>query len=57
MNLIFNCDTWYSCKDDQTSADSKEAGKATGAMSYAFTCKFLSFDFLFFGLEKNNLFY
>ncbi|KAI8055559.1 peptidase C14, caspase domain-containing protein [Gilbertella persicaria] len=25
------------CKDDQTSADSKEAGKATGAMSYAFT--------------------
>ncbi|KAI7866353.1 caspase domain-containing protein [Spinellus fusiger] len=25
------------CKDDQTSADAKEAGKATGAMSYAFT--------------------
>lgn len=27
----------YSCKDDQTSADAQEAGKATGAMSYAFT--------------------
>lgn len=26
-----------SCKDDQTSADAQEAGKATGAMSYAFT--------------------
>lgn len=26
-----------SCKDDQTSADAKEAGKATGAMSYALT--------------------
>ncbi|KAI9491696.1 peptidase C14, caspase domain-containing protein [Zychaea mexicana] len=25
------------CKDDQTSADASEAGKATGAMSYAFT--------------------
>ncbi|KAI9008750.1 caspase domain-containing protein [Phycomyces nitens] len=25
------------CKDDQTSADSQEAGKATGAMSFAFT--------------------
>ncbi|KAG1473996.1 hypothetical protein G6F56_000622 [Rhizopus delemar] len=25
------------CKDDQTSADAKEAGKATGAMSYALT--------------------
>ncbi|KAL0140155.1 caspase domain-containing protein [Mucor lusitanicus] len=25
------------CKDDQTSADANEAGKATGAMSYAFT--------------------
>ncbi|KAI8394209.1 caspase domain-containing protein [Radiomyces spectabilis] len=25
------------CKDDQTSADAHEAGKATGAMSYAFT--------------------
>ncbi|KAI9321014.1 peptidase C14, caspase domain-containing protein [Dichotomocladium elegans] len=25
------------CKDDQTSADAQEAGKATGAMSYAFT--------------------
>ena len=24
------------CKDDQTSADSKENGTATGAMSYAF---------------------
>lgn len=28
------------CKDDQTSADAQEAGKATGAMSYAFTSKF-----------------
>lgn len=27
------------CKDDQTSADATEAGKATGAMSYAFTSK------------------
>ncbi|KAF7727017.1 Ca(2+)-dependent cysteine protease [Apophysomyces ossiformis] len=25
------------CKDDQTSADAQEAGRATGAMSYAFT--------------------
>ncbi|KAI7903393.1 peptidase C14, caspase domain-containing protein [Cokeromyces recurvatus] len=25
------------CKDDQTSADANEAGRATGAMSYAFT--------------------
>ncbi|KAI8640055.1 caspase domain-containing protein [Parasitella parasitica] len=25
------------CKDDQTSADAQEAGKSTGAMSYAFT--------------------
>lgn len=29
------------CKDDQTSADAQEAGKATGAMSYAFTSKYL----------------
>lgn len=28
------------CKDDQTSADAQEAGKATGAMSYALTCEF-----------------
>lgn len=27
------------CKDDQTSADATEAGKATGAMSHAFTSK------------------
>ncbi|KAI8390155.1 caspase domain-containing protein, partial [Blakeslea trispora] len=27
------------CKDDQTSADANEAGRATGAMSYAFTSK------------------
>ncbi|KAI8376291.1 caspase domain-containing protein [Radiomyces spectabilis] len=27
------------CKDDQTSADAQEAGKATGAMSHAFTSK------------------
>ncbi|ODN73584.1 hypothetical protein L202_08084 [Cryptococcus amylolentus CBS 6039] len=27
---------WSGCKDDQTSADTQEAGKATGAMSYAF---------------------
>lgn len=30
-----------SCKDDQTSADAQEGGKATGAMSYAFTSKYL----------------
>lgn len=29
------------CKDDQTSADAQEAGKATGAMSYAFTSKLI----------------
>jgi hypothetical protein len=29
------------CKDDQTSADAQEAGKATGAMSYAFTSKLM----------------
>ncbi|CAO3628397.1 unnamed protein product [Mucor hiemalis] len=28
---------WSGCKDDQTSADAQESGKATGAMSYAFT--------------------
>jgi len=28
--------SWSGCKDDQTSADTTEAGKATGAMSYAF---------------------
>ncbi|WVQ83251.1 metacaspase-1 [Cryptococcus sp. DSM 104549] len=27
---------WSGCKDSQTSADTQEAGKATGAMSYAF---------------------
>lgn len=27
---------WSGCKDSQTSADTSEAGKATGAMSYAF---------------------
>lgn len=30
------------CKDDQTSADAKEAGRATGAMSYALTSKTLT---------------
>jgi hypothetical protein len=30
------------CKDDQTSADAQEAGKSTGAMSYAFISKYLS---------------
>lgn len=29
------------CKDDQTSADAQEAGKATGAMSHALICKFV----------------
>jgi hypothetical protein len=28
--------SWSGCKDSQTSADSEEAGKATGAMSFAF---------------------
>ncbi|KAL7417291.1 caspase domain-containing protein [Mrakia frigida] len=28
--------SWSGCKDSQTSADTSEAGKATGAMSYAF---------------------
>jgi len=28
--------SWSGCKDDQTSADTQEAGKATGAMSWAF---------------------
>ncbi|KAF8206388.1 caspase domain-containing protein [Mycena galopus ATCC 62051] len=28
--------SWSGCKDSQTSADADEAGKATGAMSYAF---------------------
>ncbi|RSH82827.1 Ca(2+)-dependent cysteine protease [Saitozyma podzolica] len=27
---------WSGCKDSQTSADTQEAGRATGAMSYAF---------------------
>jgi len=27
---------WSGCKDSQTSADTQEAGQATGAMSYAF---------------------
>ncbi|KAK0210308.1 caspase domain-containing protein [Desarmillaria ectypa] len=29
--------SWSGCKDSQTSADTQEAGRATGAMSYAFT--------------------
>lgn len=29
------------CKDNQTSADAMENGKSTGAMSYAFTSKYL----------------
>jgi hypothetical protein len=37
-NRLFNICT-HSCKDDQTSADAHEAGKSTGAMSYAFTSK------------------
>jgi hypothetical protein len=28
--------SWSGCKDDQTSADTVEAGQSTGAMSYAF---------------------
>jgi len=28
--------SWSGCKDSQTSADATEAGKATGAMSFAF---------------------
>ncbi|KAG2149074.1 metacaspase-1 [Suillus bovinus] len=31
-----DCISWSGCKDSQTSADAEEAGKATGAMSYAF---------------------
>lgn len=30
------------CKDEQTSADAFEAGRSTGAMSYAFTSKYLA---------------
>lgn len=50
------------CKDDQTSADANEAGKATGAMSYAFTSKLsciqeqkqiYSFQFMIATLRKN----
>lgn len=33
---------WSGCKDDQTSADAQESGKATGAMSYAFTSKWFT---------------
>ncbi|KAK1221292.1 Ca(2+)-dependent cysteine protease [Marasmius sp. AFHP31] len=31
-----DCISWSGCKDSQTSADTVEAGTATGAMSYAF---------------------
>lgn len=31
--------SFVGCKDDQTSADAQEAGKSTGAMSFAFICK------------------
>ncbi|KAG2354542.1 peptidase C14, caspase domain-containing protein [Suillus spraguei] len=31
-----DCISWGGCKDSQTSADTQEAGRATGAMSYAF---------------------
>ncbi|KAF9267795.1 hypothetical protein L218DRAFT_954986 [Marasmius fiardii PR-910] len=31
-----DCISWSGCKDSQTSADTVEAGSATGAMSYAF---------------------
>lgn len=37
--FILIVSTLISCKDDQTSADAQEAGKSTGAMSYAFTSK------------------
>lgn len=29
--------SWSGCKDDQTSADTQEAGESTGAMSYVST--------------------
>ncbi|KAG1784611.1 caspase domain-containing protein [Suillus plorans] len=31
-----DCISWSGCKDSQTSSDTEEAGRATGAMSYAF---------------------
>ena len=33
LNAYFQI-SWSGCKDDQTSADTQEAGKATGAMSF-----------------------
>ncbi|ORY34251.1 caspase domain-domain-containing protein [Naematelia encephala] len=34
---------WSGCKDSQTSADTQEAGRATGAMSYAFIAALTKF--------------
>jgi metacaspase-1 len=34
---------WSGCKDDQTSADTSQAGQATGAMSWAFIAVSLDF--------------
>ena len=34
MLIIFPQISWSGCKDDQTSADTQEAGQATGAMSF-----------------------
>jgi hypothetical protein len=40
--------SWCACKDDQTSADTTEAGEAVGAMSYVrdiyFTYSFRDID-------------
>jgi hypothetical protein len=35
-----NNNTINRCKDDQTSADANEAGRSTGAMSYALISRF-----------------
>lgn len=45
------------CKDDQTSADAQEAGKATGAMSYAFTSKSFFVIVFYFFMQLLTLFF
>jgi hypothetical protein len=34
--------SWSGCKDDQTSADTQEAGNATGAMSFVSAVKYMT---------------
>lgn len=49
-----DCISWSGCKDTQTSADTSEAGKATGAMSFAFISALSASPFHYFGRSSRN---